>query len=145
MISAVIKIYLYYLKYHESDHSTHCTRHPLCRQWMDLHHPRHPWSCQQVHLQRHQVRTVSQPLFSLKNVIPTLTNKTAASELTHDLNNPTNQTMTGIDTTTWKQIYTYFGVPGQNCSTAGQTYITGSGLTCLGVLWKYFVPLNGCT
>jgi hypothetical protein len=97
-----------------------------------------------VRLRRHQVRTVSVALGRLK-LIPNLTNTTAAAELKHDLLNPTNQTMTTIDDTTWAQIRTYFGIPNPNCDTTHKGYISGSELTCLGILWKYFVPLNGCT
>ena len=140
-----IKIYSYYLKYHEGSSSPHNPRDHVSRQRLGLNHSRHSRCCLSLHLQRHQIRTVSVLLSRINKVIPTLVNKTAAAALTHDLNNPTHQTMTGIDVATWKQIYTYFGVPGQNCSKTGQTYISGSGLTCLNVLWKYFVPLNGCT
>ena len=146
MISASqLKIYSHSFKYHESHRPCDPLRLHLRSQRLDRRHPWHPWSCQQVHLQRHQIRTVPFSLFSIHKVIPTLTNKTAAAELTHDLNNPANQTMTGIDTTTWSQIRTAFGVPNPNCSKPGQTYISGSELSCLGILWKYFVPLNGCT
>ena len=96
-----------------------------------------------MRLRRHQIRTVRISTCSLK-LIPSLTNKTAASELNHDLLNPTNQTMTGIDTTTWGEIRTYFGIPNPNCTAPGG-YISGVDLTCLNILWKYFTPLNGCT
>ena len=52
--------------------------------------------------------------------------------------------MTGIDTTTWGEIRTFFGIPNPNCTAPGG-YITGANLVCLNILWKYFVPLNGCT
>jgi len=100
-----------------------------------------------MRLRRHQIRTVLISLCSLK-LIPALTNKTAAAALQHDLNNPTNMTMTSIDATTWGEIRTYFGIPNPNCTTVtigGVATIPQADLSCLNVLWKYFVPLNGCT
>ena len=75
--------------------------------------------------------------------LPSLTNKTTADALKKDLDQTdgTKMTLAAIDNASVTQIFSFFGIQDPKCDKDGNGLVDKDETSCLGKIWKYYVPV----